>query len=290
MRKISLLLLLALLSVPAFANHYADTYVIPAVGHVEGANGAVWMSDLAIRNFGAAPLTVQLVVIESGFDTANNVFPLNSDAAADASVTVNPGSTVQLRDIMRGHRGMTNNLGALIVGGNQPFAVTSRAYSNSMPLGQTVPATRDFLDNSLGTADNTATAYVPGIVSNARARTNVGFVAGSGGSASEAMTVEVSVRNGTGGVVGTRSITIPAGRFAHMQFPVGSFAQGAFDVGSADFRITQGEGVVVPYASVIDNVTGEATYLMGVFPPTGAPTLNFLRPNLFQALIGSGVR
>ena len=276
MRKI-LLVLTILAAGLARANHYADTYVIPAVGHVEGANGAVWMSDLAIRNFGATPLTVQLVVIESGFDTIDNVFPLNSDADADGTVTVNPGSTVQLRDVMRGHRGKTNNLGALIVGGNQPFAVTSRAYSNTMPLGQTVPATRDFLDNSLGTADNTATAYIPGIVSNAGARTNVGFVAGSSGSATEAMTIEVSIRNATGGVAGTRSITIPAGRFAHMQFPVGSFAQGAFDIGSADFRITQGEGVVVPYASVIDNRTGEATYLMGVFPPTGAPTPSFFR-------------
>lgn len=281
MRKI-LLALTILAAGLARANHYADTYVIPAAGHVEGANGAVWMSDLAIRNIGASPLTVQLVVIESGFDTIDNVFPLNSDADADGTITVNPGSTVQLRDVMRGHRGMTNNLGALIVGGNQPFAVTSRAYSNSMPLGQTVPATRDFLENSLGTADNTATAYIPGIVSNAGARTNVGFVAGTAGSATEAMTIEVSIRNATGGVVGTRSITIPAGRFAHMQFPVASFAQGAFDIGSADFRITQGEGVVVPYASVIDNRTGEAAYLMGVFPPTGAPA-----PSLFRRTFGA---
>ncbi|HVG22746.1 MAG TPA: hypothetical protein VND45_01220 [Thermoanaerobaculia bacterium] len=287
MRKTTLLFASLLFAVTtARANHYADTYVIPAVGHVQGANGAVWMSDLTIRNFGSAPLHVSLIVIESGFETADNVYPLMSDASPDGTLTVNPGSTVQLRDIMRGHRGMTNNLGALIVGGDQPFAVTSRAYSNTMQLGQTVPASRDFLDSSVGTADNTATAYIPGIVSNAAARTNVGFVAGSAGSTSE-MTIEVTLRNGTGGVVGTRSITIPAGRFAHMQFPVASFAQGAIDVGSADFRITQGEGVVVPYASVIDNRTGEASYLMGVFPPSGPPSAT----TLFRALaVGAAVR
>jgi hypothetical protein len=285
MRKTTLLLLAcALLATGAArANHYSDTYVIPAVGHVEGGNGTLWMSDLAIRNFGSTPLVVQLVVIESGFETADNVFPLNSDADADGTITVNPGSTVQLRDILRNHRGMTNTLGALIVGGNQPFALTSRAYRTGMPLGQTVPATGNFLDNSLGTADNTATAYVPGIVSNATMRTNVGFVAGSAGS-STPMTIEVSVRNGTGGVAGTRSITIPGGTFAHMQFPVASFANGAIDIGSADFRITQGEGVVVPYASVIDNTTGEATYLMGVFPETGPPTA--MSSSLFRALVG----
>lgn len=284
MRK-TLLVLLCVLSVSAYANHYADTYVIPAVGHVEGANGAMWMSDLAIRNFGTAPLTVQMVVIESGFDTANNVYPLMSNASMDGTVTVQPGSTVHLRDVVANHRGMTNTLGALIVGANAPFAVTSRAYSNTTPLGQTVPATRDFLVNSVGTADNTGVAYIPGIVSNGSARTNVGFVAGSAGSTSE-MTIEITLRNATGAAVGTRSITIPGGRFAHMQFPVASFQTQQFDIGSADFRVTQGEGVVVPYASVIDNATREAAYIMGVFPDTGAPQLLGNR-NLFQSLINT---
>jgi hypothetical protein len=67
---------------------------------------------------------------------------------------------------------------------------------------------------------------------------------------------------------------------------VASFAQGQFDIGSADFRITEGEGVVVPYASVIDNTTREATYLMGVFPETGAP--QSLRSNIFQSLFTGG--
>ena len=287
MRKTTLLLLSCLLSVSAFAGHYADTYVIPVVGHVQGANGAVWMSDLSIRNFSNAPLNVQMVVIESGFDTSDNVFPLMSDADDDGTVTIGAGNTVQLRDIMKNYRGRENSLGALIVGANAPFAVTSRAYSNSMLLGQTVPPTRDFLDNSFGTADNTATAYIPGIVNSAAARTNVGFVAGSAGSSSQ-MTVEVTARNAAGGTVGTRSVTIPAGRFAHIQFPVASFANIQFDIGSADFRITEGEGVVVPYASVIDNTTREATYIMGVFPPTGAP--QSLRGTVFQSLFSGNLR
>ena len=287
MRKTTILLLSCLLSVSAFANHYADTYVIPAVGHVEGANGAVWMSDLSIRNFSNAPLTVQMIVIESGFDTSDNVYPLMSDADDDGTLVIPAGNTVQLRDVMKNHRGSMNNLGALIVGANAPFAVTSRAYSNSMLLGQTVPPTRDFLDNSLGTADNTATAYIPGIVNSAAARTNVGFVAGSAGSSSP-MTIEVTARNAAGGAVGTRSVTIPAGRFVHVQFPVASFATIQFDIGSADFRITEGEGVVVPYASVIDNTTREASYIMGVFPDTGAP--QSLRGTIFNSLFRTDLR
>jgi hypothetical protein len=283
MRKTLLILLFALLApIAAYANHYADTYVIPVVGHVQGANGTMWMSDLAIRNFSTAPLTVEFVVIESGSDTGDNVYPLMG-TTVDGTVTVPANSTVQLRDIMAGHRGMDNAIGALVVGANAPFAITSRAYSNRAPLGQTVLPARDFLDNSFGTADNTGFAYIPGVVNNAEARTNVGFVAGSGGSSAQ-MVVEITVRNGAGGVAGTRNFVIPAGSFAHMQVPLSSIAPAAFDIGSVDVRVAEGEGVVVPYASVIDNTTGEAAYIMGVTPPTGAP-LPFRMPSLFRLLL-----
>ncbi|HEX6095503.1 MAG TPA: hypothetical protein VF432_04185 [Thermoanaerobaculia bacterium] len=288
MRKSLLILFFALLApVAAHAAHYADTYVIPVVGHVQGANGTMWMSDLAIRNFSNAPLTVELIVIESGSNTDDNVYPLMSNGVS-GTITVPANNTVQLRDVMAGHRGMTNSIGALVVGANAPFALTSRAYSNRAPLGQTVLPARDFLDNSFGTADNAGFAYIPGIVSNAAARTNVGFVAGSGGSTAQ-MVVEVMVRNAAGGIAGTRSFVIPAGRFAHMQVPVRSIASGSFDIGSVDVRIAEGEGVVVPYASVIDNTTGEAAYIMGVTPPTG-PAMPLWKPSLFRSLIERNYR
>jgi hypothetical protein len=288
MRKTLFLLILALLVPAAHAAHYADTYVIPVVGHIEGANGTIWMSDVSIRNFSNAPLVVQMVVIESGDNTDDNVYPL-SGTTVDGTVTINPNSTVILRDIMAGHRSMTNNIGALVVGANAPFAMTSRAYSNKAPLGQTVLPARDFLDNSFGTADNAGFAYIPGVVSNASTRTNIGFVAGSGGSTAQ-MVVEVTARNGTGAVVGTRSFVVPSGRFEHMQFPIRLIAPGQFDIGSVDVRISEGEGVVVPYASLIDNTTGEAAFIMGVTPPTGAPMSLLWRPNLFNSLFNRNLR
>ena len=57
MRKstLSFLACALLITGAARANHYADTYVIPAVGHVESTGGAMWMSDLTIRNIGTTP-------------------------------------------------------------------------------------------------------------------------------------------------------------------------------------------------------------------------------------------
>jgi hypothetical protein len=252
----------------AHAAHYSDTYVIPVVGHVRGANGTMWMSDLAIRNFGAQPLTVEMVLIESGVDVYNNIFPLVTDDL-DGVVTVPANATVLLRDILGGYEKMTT--GALILGGSAPFAVTSRAYTSELPLGQTVEPQSDFFESSLGTLDNTAFAYIPGVIQNGETRTNVGFVAGSGGSTMN-MVVEIAVRNGAGTVAGTRRITIPNGAFAHLQFPLSSIVSSNFDVGSVDVRVVEGEGVVVPYASIVDNSRGEAAYVMGVFPKSEPST------------------
>lgn len=285
MRKTATLLFLcAVMAVSAQADHYSDTYVIPVVGHVTGANGTLWMSDVSIRNFSAQPLNVEMILIESGHDTSDNIFPLITDDL-NGSITVGPNSTVLLRDILGGYFGGANISGALILGGDRPFAVTSRAYSSSSPLGQTVPATRDFLANSLENADNTAFAYIPGVIHNASTRTNVGFVAGAGGATS--MVVEVSVRNAAGGIVGTRSFFIPAGSFAHHQFNISSITQSTFDVGTVDVRITEGEGQVVPYASLIHNGTGEAAYIMGQFPDT---TPDALRRTLFRNMLSPRLR
>jgi hypothetical protein len=289
MRRPAIFLLSLLLTTAVYANHYADTYVIPVAGHTVGVNGT-WMSDLAIRNFGTAPLTVQILVIETGFNTGDNIFPLMSDEIPDGSVTVAANGTVLLEDVMNGYRGMTNATGALILGADRPFAVTSRAYNSMGGIGQTVPASRDFLDNSVGTIDNSTVVYIPGIVNNADARTNIGFVAGNAGSA-QGMTIEISLRNDAGGVVGTRQYFVPPGAFAHHQFNIrSSIGNAQFDIGSADFRIVEGEGALVPYASVVDNRTGEAAYIMGQFPNSTPPSALSVRPNLFRQLFDKMTR
>jgi len=287
-RSIFVFACMLLLTSAAHANHYADTYVVPVVGHVAGANGTMWMTDVVIRNFRTTPLDVELIIIESGFDTTDNVHPLVS-ATVDGTVTVPANGTVLLEDIMDGYRGRAGSSGSLIIGADFPFAVTSRTYNNSVPLGQTVPPTRDFLVDSFGDADNTAFAYVPGIVVNATTRTNVGFTAGSGASSGAPMVVEITIRNATGAVVGSRSISIPSGTFMHVQIPVGSMLQAgsALDLGSADFRVVEGEGAVVPYASIIDNATAVAGYVMGQFPDpvTTTATFGFRPPSIFRSLL-----
>ena len=284
MRKTAILLLTLLVASAAYADHYSDTYVIPVVGHVTGANGTLWMSDVVIRNISNTPMDVELLLIESGSDLSANIAPLITDEIEAGFVTVGANSTVMLRDILEGYE-KENVTGALIVGSDRPFALTSRAYSNRSPLGQTVPPASEFFENSLGTIDNSTAVYIPGIMSNAMTRTNVGFVAGSAGSLSTPMIVEITIRNASGGVAGTRSIFIPQGNFAHYQFNIRTFANADIDVGTAEFRITQGEGTIVPYASLVDNATGEAAYIMGQFPDSTPPMGFTANTSLFRRLL-----
>ncbi|MGA8807617.1 MAG: hypothetical protein WB973_07040, partial [Thermoanaerobaculia bacterium] len=101
---------------------------------------------------------------------------------------------------------------------------------------------------------------------NAQFRTNIGFVAGNGSSSGQPMSVQVTIRNSAGSAVGTRAFSIPGGAFTHVQFSISSVAPATFDIAGAEVTITQGSGAVVPYASVVDNGSADAVFVLGQFP------------------------
>jgi hypothetical protein len=263
-RLLTISTLLLLLSAPSlFAGHYADLYVIPVASHTAGVGGTNWRSDIAVHNFGATPLTLELVLIESGESTINNVLSLSEVTP----VVVPPNGSRILGDVLARQEG-GDRVGAVVIGGNRPFAVTSRSYSMSPAgdtVGQTVLAERDFVTNALGEVDANATAYIPGLISNDRFRTNLGFAAAAGPGG--ALVFDVTLRDASGTNIGTKRFTVPPGAFMHQQFSSRSIATNAFDAGAAQLRIVSGNGAIVPYASVIDNATADAVFVSGEFPP-----------------------
>ncbi|HEY3057164.1 MAG TPA: hypothetical protein VGK31_14655 [Thermoanaerobaculia bacterium] len=280
--RAALALMLLLAPTLLVAGQYSDLYVIPVAGHVTGLGGSSWMSDVAIQNFQSAPLTVQIVVIESGEAMPDNVKPLQSSVGS--AVTIPAGGTRILRDVLNGHRA-TDTIGAILIGADLPFAVSSRAYvtsANGATQGESVIPVRDFLDNSLSSHTNlTASAYVPGLTANSRYRTNLGLVAGS--SSAAGVTVEVTLRGADGASLGSRTFGVAANGFEHIQFSSTSITNQAFDEGSATFRIVAGDGAVVPYASVVDNISSAAYFVTGQFPPD-APFSNVTFRALFQEM------
>jgi len=285
MRKTAIIIVMLFLPLIAFGQGvYSDTYVIPVASHTPGAFGTVWRSDVAITNFQSTPLTVQIVVVESGEGNPDNVFALTS-SSINGSVSIPANSTVLLKDVLNSHRGLQNVAGALIVGAGAPFAITSRTYTSGPAgtVGETVTPARDFFENATGRSDNTAVAYIPGIANNAQSRTNIGFLAATGSASGAPMGVQVTIKDNSGKVLGTKLILIPAANFTQTQFSVGSITSLTFDTGVAELRIVQGSGAVVPYASVVDNVTGAASYIAGQFPPSTALAKTFFTNALLRA-------
>lgn len=277
---------LLLASTAAQAAHYSDFYVIPVASHTPGQNNTMWMSDIAIQNFQSTPLTVELSVIESGDANLNdNVFPLIT-GTINGSVVVPANGNVLLTDVLNGYRGMTSVAGAILIGADRPFAVVSRSYNQGPngTVGQTVPAARDFLENTVGRTDlSTAVVYLPGLRNNDRYRTNIGMVVGNAGS-SGPLTVQITIRNAAGDLLATKSVTVTGGSFTHMQFPLSSITDRTFEIGSATVRIAEGNGAVLPYASVVDNRTADAVFITGEFPDS-TPFLRSGASSMFRLLL-----
>lgn len=294
MRRILLMTALAVsLLAPTAAKAqsvYSDFYVIPVASHTPGVGNTLWMSDVAIRNIDANNnLNVQLVFIESGEGNTDNVFALTSDAVPAGSVTVPPNGSSLLKDVLKNYRSLPSAVGAILIGSDRPFAVTSRSYvtrDDGGTIGQTVQPVSNFLENVLsGKTSNSAIAYLPGLINNASYRTNLGFIAGNSGSSGGNVVVSFTLRDFSGAVIGApRSFTIAPGVFTHLQFSSRTIADKAFDLASAEVQITAGNGVVVPYASVVDNKTADAVFVLAQFPNNTAVGKWGTAPSLLRML------
>jgi len=277
------------LGLPAFAAVHSSFYVVPVVSHARGAT-ATFVTDLAIHNFNNRSIHVEMILIESGegrFDNATPIEFFNHDGDANA---VAAGSTEMVTDVLQS---LSNRSGALLIGADGPFAITTRNYaaSGSGTFGQTVPAVSDFLENAEGTTDLAeAVAYLPGLVSNDTYRTNVGLTAASSASSTQPLIIEITLRDDRGATAGTKQLVVEQGTAVHTQFSIRDLSASPFDVASAEVRIVSGSGAVVPYASIVDNRSSDASLVVGTFPAnrslnsalTPAPFASFLRAKMLR--------
>ena len=282
MRSRTIFLLLVLCFIPSLASgsHFGDFHVIPGAGRGPGLSGSMWQTDVIIHNFQTTPLTVEIGLVESGLGQPDNLFPVMVDGAD--TVTSPAGATRVLADLLSNHRGHATALGALLLGGDQPFAVTSRVYNveaSGATIGQTIPVTQEFL------GAGTQVAIIPGLIANANFRSNIGFVAAAGAGAP--LVVEVGLRDATGASLGTTTFTIAPGTISHVHLNSTAIATTPFDLATATIRVLCGTGDVTGYASVIDNRSNHAAFVGSGF---SAATTNPARSTLATFLKALGDR
>jgi subtilisin-like proprotein convertase family protein len=227
---------------------------IAVAGHVNGANGTRFVSDVRVLNRGSAAARITIIYTPSG--TNGNT----SFAAVNA--VIDPGHVVAFDDIVANELQSVGAGQLEIQGDVAQLAITSRTYTTSPggTFGQSIPALPP------------SAAASPVIVNYAEVddafRTNYGFaeVGGSGG------TVHVTALDAhSGAAVATFDHAIEP--FSHGQFPL--LTHGDFVL----VMTATGGASILGYASVVDNRSGDPIYVPAVSPPPAihqaiAPAIN----------------
>ncbi|MFP5245480.1 MAG: hypothetical protein ACLGH0_02210 [Thermoanaerobaculia bacterium] len=238
----------------AGAAEYSDLYIIPGAGHSHGAFGTLWRSDVVLHNIQTVPITVEIAMVESGRSPA--AAPIAITVGGETALHLNPGETRTLSDVA-GQLGR-DIAGALIVGADLPFAVTSRTYAE-LPTGRTLGQTVTPVAIS-GSADAVNdVAVLPSLTSGEGQRSNVGvFVAAS----HAPLVVEIALLSPSGSALGSQLVVVDEPGFVHQQLSLAQIGAAAAN-STAVVRILEGDGIIVPYASIIDNVSAEAVFVSG---------------------------
>jgi hypothetical protein len=251
----------------AIAAPATDTYVVPLAGHVGGANGETWTTDVIVHNLEPATLVVDLAGVDS--------FGADLELAV-RTATVGPHGTMTLSDLFR-----PGQAGALLVAGTAPFALRVRVHAHGPrgSFGADVTPATEFIDAS------SSGAFLTGVAGNAGTRSSIGFLAIAGVTGLE---IEVTILDGGAVTLGSRMFAVEPGAIRHVHANGADFAAGAFDNATARIRVIDGDGVVTPYATVVDNLSSDAAFIS---PSSGAsaPSTTHFR-KVIQRLMMRGQR
>jgi len=255
LRMVAVLAGIVGLALPAGAQ-FATAWIVPAAAHTPGVGSTYWMTDLTIHNPQYDSLPVTIYFLETGQDNSTSPV-MNLDVAA--------WETYNLWDVLGPQGFDRQGTGAFLIvtdfsriqcddEDDCSFFVTSRTYTpdpdtTSGEYGQGIPG----FPEASG-LDMDSYAYAPGILNDGDAfRTNVGIASWT----PAWTTVTYDVQNAHGNVVDTVEIDVPP--FGHVQHRLSAPVTG----GTIVFYLTDGPGsaLVFPYASVVNQETGDPTFV-----------------------------
>ncbi len=253
----------------------AQTVYIPASANAEGVNNTRWRTDLQVKPRGSAPAAFTVELLESN---ADNTDPLNVEHVLAA------GESLRLGNALDTEFGYTGTAALRITATDGEIVATSRTYNDDPAgtYGQTVPALGT--DEAFGFGHDAALILLSRSPDQAAGfRTNIGFINLS--SSQTPMKVDLFRADGTP----LGSLTRSLGPFGHRQINDAFHAVGADNVddGYALVRTTAPGGAFIAYASVVDNATGDAIFILGQTDAPEPLTTN-QRLVVFESLMRPG--
>ncbi len=245
-------------------------HVIPVVAKTAGSAGTDWRSDLAISNVSPFAVTVLATFYR---EATANTFGLGPMEV----VTAQAGETLMVSDVLgTWFPEQGNTKGAIVLmaspaGQGDPsdtvLAVSSRTYNNANPsatYGQTVTS------SFMGAVVGRMVSVLPGMRHDARVRTNIGVFTIS----TDTVPVQISTYDTSGALVAQVVKNVESSSLRQWSLGdlgVSSLAGGRVEVVLDPAAITDPcappsigtVGLIIAYASKVDQTTGDAEFVLG---------------------------
>lgn len=222
---------------------------IPAIGHLDGANGSKFRTDLFLFNPYNAPRSVTLQV--KAWDTAD---------VTTINLTLLGNEARVIRDVLFRAFGMTGiaRLRFTSMGDNFGVRMTARTYNvdeKGGTFGYLMPALNSFQSAAPGD-----TLEILGVTGGERFRTNIGLVELTGLPNGTNGSVRVELVSENGDTIDAFTVSVPIA--GGMQLNDIFHARGLGDgPAAALIRVTPLSGTFAAYATMIDNGTNDPVYL-----------------------------
>jgi hypothetical protein len=241
---------------PTRGIHRQDSYFIPAAANAGGAQGTYWTTALTVFNLDGSPRTVEAYFTPRGSDGTTDFLHESLDLGMWSSHT--------WEDVVGSVFG-SSGVGSLEVRGRD-IIVSSRTSTPGAAggsYGQGIPSVAPY---HLIRLDDTTEQWAGGGVRSSAYRTNLGLCEVWGESAE----IRVSLWNPDLSAAGSTTINLaPYGNTQINDLPLTVGAIDQWENGRVQLRILSGAGRVAAYLSIVDNVTGDATYIpIGYSPPS----------------------
>jgi hypothetical protein len=231
-------------------------YVVPGLANAPGRNGTFWRADLALFNPAQGESRVRLLALESGRD---NTYPRS------VALSLPPRTSVRINDVLPNLFGLAGSAALRIEVDAGEVVTTARSYTagGGGYVGGSVPA----LPTSVAITPG-ADARIAGLrsspTSDHGSRTNLGFV----NLLPAPVTVSATLVDDDGTLLEPMAVDLPASGFIQLGDVFRSRSAAEVGAGTAIVRVSTSGGAVVAYASVVDNITGDATILTPSQPST----------------------
>ncbi|HEX8154676.1 MAG TPA: hypothetical protein VF698_16200, partial [Thermoanaerobaculia bacterium] len=219
-------------------------YVLPGAADLN-TPVAAWRTDMRVLNASSSPQTAQLT-----FHPQANGAPLT------ASLTINPGETRRLDNVLQSLFGARDTAGAVHVStpNDSTLVVTGRTYNQTGggTLGQFIPA----VTPAEAVAAGQPALQILQAEESVRYRTNLGLAEVNG----QAAHVQVSVILPDSRTTPQIELDLAPNEFRQLAILRDLGFDGAYNA-RIEVRVTGGAGSVTAYGSVVDMTTQDPTYI-----------------------------